>query len=357
MGEKNKKEKMKKENEKKEKKIIEEELVEKAKENVLKPSVSLEGWPEVKGYDFDSEWNFEEFIESLNTTGFQAHNLYRAIQIVKKMQDEKATIFLGYTSNMISSGIREIIKWLVKHKKVHFLATTAGGIEEDIIKCFKPFVLGSYDAPGKSLREEGVNRTGNLFIPNDRYLYFERFMNKFWKKLYNIQKETGKIFSESEIVHFLGKELDDKNSVLYWAYKNNIPYFAPALYDGSIGDTLYFFKKQHPDFLIDNSNDIVKAIDFSIRQEGKTGIIAIGGSIPKHLIANINLFREGADYAVYINTALEIEGSNAGANIEEAISWGKVKSEAKRIKVYSEATLVFPLLVKAAFVDYKKKQD
>ncbi len=331
------------------------EILNKVKENVLKPSVSLEGWPEVKGYDFDEPWSFEKFIESFNTTGFQAHNLYRAIQIIKKMQDDNATIFLGYTSNMISSGIREIIKWLVKHKKVHFLATTAGGIEEDIIKCFKPFVLGSYDAPGKGLRDEGVNRTGNLFIPNDRYVYFERFMNSFWKKLYEIQKVEGKIFSESEIVHLLGKELNDENSVLYWAYKNNIPYFAPALYDGAIGDTLYFFKKQNPDFIIDNSNDVVKAVDFAIRQQGKTGIIAIGGSIPKHLIANINLFREGADYAVYINTALEIEGSNAGANIEEAISWGKVKSEAKRIKVYSEATLVFPILVKAAFVDYKKE--
>ncbi len=332
----------------------EKEILDKVKENVLKPSVSLEGWPEVKGYDFDKPWDFEEFIESLNTTGFQAHNLYRAIKIVRKMQDENATIFLGYTSNMISSGVREIIKWLVKHKKVHFLATTAGGIEEDIIKCFKPFVLGSYDTPGKSLRDEGVNRTGNLFIPNDRYVYFERFMNKFWNKLYEEQKKTGKIYSESEIVHLLGKELNDENSVLYWAYKNNIPYFAPALYDGAIGDTLYFFKKQNPDFLIDNSNDVVRAVDFSIRQQGKTGIIAIGGSIPKHLIANINLFRDGADYAIYINTALEIEGSNAGANIEEAISWGKVKAEAKRVKIYSEATLVFPLFVKAGFVDYKK---
>lgn len=321
------------------------------KENLLKKSVDLEGWPAVEGYDFDEDFNFEDFIESLNTTGFQSHNLYNAIQIAKQMQKDNAVIYLGYTSNMISSGLRDIIRWLVKHNKVHFLTTTAGGIEEDIIKCLKPFVLGSYEAPGGPLRDDGINRTGNLFIPNDRYLYLERFMNKFLARMLKEQKETGHIRTESELVYELGLELNDPSSILYWASKNKIPYFCPALYDGAIGDNIYFFKKKHPDFMIDAAGDVVKAGDFTINQE-KTGIIALGGSIPKHFIANINMFRDGAEYAIYITTAMEYEGSNAGANIEEAISWGKVKSNAKHVKVVGEATLIFPLFVKAGFADY-----
>ena len=328
-----------------------EKSVESARENVLKPSVSLEGWPEVKGFDFNEPFDFERFVQSLNTTGLQAHNLYRAILIARKMRDDGATIFLGYTSNMVSSGLRESIRYLVEHKLVHFLVTSAGGIEEDVIKCLKPFVVGSYDAQGEMLRDEGINRTGNIFIPNDRYVYFERFMTGFFGKMLERQRSTGEILSESELVYWLGLELNDDRSIVTWAARHGIPYFCPALSAGALGDTLYFFKKKHPEFLIDASKEIVRANDFALNQE-RAGIIALGGSVPKHFIANANLFRDGADYAIYITTAHEFEGSNAGANIEEAISWGKVKADAKHVKIVSEATLVFPLLVKAAFVDY-----
>ena len=109
------------------------------------------------------------------------------------MRREKATIFLTYTSNMVSSGIREVIKYLVKHKKVDVLVTAAGGIEEDIIKSLKPFVLGQFETPGRMLFEHGINRTGNIFVPNDRFAYFDIFMQKFYEKIYKTQKETGKV--------------------------------------------------------------------------------------------------------------------------------------------------------------------
>ena len=51
------------------------------------------------------------------------------------MINEKVTIYLGYTSNMVTSGLRDIFRYLAKHKKVNVIVTTAGGIEEDFIKC------------------------------------------------------------------------------------------------------------------------------------------------------------------------------------------------------------------------------
>jgi len=66
----------------------------------------------------------------------------------------------------------------------------------------------------------------------------------------------------------------------------------------------------------------------------KTGIIVLGGGLPKHHICNANMFRSGADYAVYINTAQEFDGSDSGAQPDEAVSWGKIKGSAKPVKVY-----------------------
>lgn len=47
---------------------------------------------------------------------------------------ERCKIFLGYTSNLISSGVREHIRYLVQHRMVDVVVTTAGGVEEDLIK-------------------------------------------------------------------------------------------------------------------------------------------------------------------------------------------------------------------------------
>ena len=53
------------------------------------------------------------------------------------------------------------------------IVTTAGGIEEDIIKCLAPSYLGDFNLKGSTLRESGINRIGNLVIPNDNYCLFE----------------------------------------------------------------------------------------------------------------------------------------------------------------------------------------
>ena len=322
-----------------------EEQLKKAKEkDFVQPLMTLDDWPEVKGYDFDKGLNFNEFIKSLYNTGFQATQLSEAIQIFKDMKKDKATIFLGFTSNMVSCGVREQIKYLVKNKLVDVLVTTAGGVEEDLIKVFKPFVIGSYNTPGAFLREQGINRTGNTFIPNDRYIYFERFMTKFLDRIYSEKK----IIYSKEFVYEMGKEIADyenhEDSIYYWASKNNIPVFCPGLTDGSIGDLLFFFKQKHKDFMIDITDDIVDITTIAINAE-KTGIIALGGSLPKHHIANANLFRDGADYAIYMTTAQEYEGSNAGANIEEAKSWGKIKDKARTVKVIGDCSITFPLFI------------
>jgi len=328
----------------------------KVKESLLRQAKTLDDWPEVKGYDFEEEFNFKNFLKSYLNTGFQATCLGQAIEIAKNMQKDKATIFLAFTSNMGTCGVREQIKFLIKNKKVDVLTTTIGAIEEDIIKCFKPFVLGDYRASGVMLREEGINRTGNIFIPNDRYIYFDKFMAKFLKRLYDIQLKTKKIIDITEFVFELGRELEIQDvpnkvsSFTYWAYKNELPFFCPALLDGSLGDMVYFFKKNYPDFKIDTSDYIVEITDLALNCK-KMGIIAIGGSVPKHVVANAALFRDGAEYVIYINTGLEMEGSNAGAPIDEAVSWGKIAHNAQKIKVEAEATLVFPLLVAGAFIE------
>jgi len=314
-----------------------------SKENLLRESEEVSG-DSVKGYNFDEGVNYEKIIDSFGTTGYQATHLSKAIGIINEMIREKAFIYLGYTSNMVSSGLRDVFRFLVKHKKVNFLVTSAGGIEEDIIKCLGDFKIGDFRDSGKDLRERGINRIGNILVPNNRYIEFEKFLQPILEELYNEQNETGRVISSSDLIWKLGEKINNEESIYYWAWKNKIRVHCPAISDGALGDNIYFFKFKHPDFKIDLTEDIKIINDTTIGLK-KSGLIILGSGMVKHAILNANMLRNGADYAVYINNAQEFDGSDAGAVPDEAVSWGKILPNAKSVKVFGDATILFPLIV------------
>lgn len=327
-----------------------EDKLQTGKENVLRESEEPEG-PAIKGYDFSKGVDYDKIIDSYATTGFQASHLAKAIEIINSMRKDKCTIYLGYTSNMVTSGLRDVFRYLAQNKMVDIIVTTAGGVEEDIIKCLKPFILGNFEAKGAELREKGINRTGNIFVPNSRYCAFEDFLNPILAKMDEEQKKTGQVITPSEFVARLGKEINNPESIYYWAQKNNIPIFCPALTDGSIGDMLYFFSFKHPEFKMDIARDMKKLNDFTLDAK-KTGLLILGAGVVKHHILNANMLRNGCDYAVYLNNAQEFDGSDAGARPDEAVSWGKISSgerSARMIKVFGDATILFPLIVAKTF--------
>jgi len=318
-----------------------------AKENLLRKGQETEGL-KIEGYDFDKGVNYNEILKSFSSSGFQASHFSKAIGIVKKMIEEKVFIYLGYTSNMVSSGLRDVFRYLVKHKKVNVVVTTAGGIEEDIIKCLGDFVLGDFRASGKDLREKGINRIGNIFVSNNRYVEFEEFFQEILKEAYEEQKNFGKVITPSDLIWKMGEKINDEKSICYWAWKNQIRIYCPAFLDGALGDNIYFFKFNNQSFVLDVAEDIKWFNDTTIGLN-KSGVLILGSGVVKHCILNANMLRNGANYAVYINNAQEFDGSDAGAMPEEAVSWGKILPEAERVKVFGDTTILFPLLVAETF--------
>lgn len=256
---------------------------------------------------------------------------------------QRTTIFLGYTSNLISSGLRGTLRYLVQHSHISAIVATAGGIEEDLIKCLAPTFMGAFSTPGASLRAKGLNRIGNLIVPNNNYCAFEDWVVPILDAML-VEQEASKNKGEDEEINWtpskviwrLGKEINDERSVCYWAYKNQIPIFCPALTDGSLGDMLYFhtFRSSPKQLKVDLVEDIRKINTIAVRAK-RAGMIILGGGVVKHHIANACLMRNGAESAVYINTAQEFDGSDAGARPDEAVSWGKIKPNADAVKVSS----------------------
>ncbi|KAL7063679.1 hypothetical protein AAHC03_02012 [Spirometra sp. Aus1] len=355
-------------------------------EAVLKPSKAL---PEgvnvtVRGYDFNKGVDYEALLQSYASTGFQATNFGRAVNVLNAMIDRKSkfpsdrseeadqtleelnlgysrrtgcTIFLAYTSNMITSGVREIIRFLVQHKMVDVLVTSAGGIEEDFVKCMAPFYVGDFSKwTGSTLRSLGINRTGNLLVPNTNYVSFEDWLVPIFDQLLKEQNEQNINWTPSKIIDRLGKEIDNEESVYYWCHKNGIPVFCPGITDGALGDVLFSHSYRSSGLRVDVAED-VRRINCLAIYSYATGVIILGGGIIKHHTLNANLMRNGADYCVYVNTGEEFDGSDSGARPDEAISWGKLGCAAEPVKVHADATLIFPLLVAQTFAKRHSAAD
>nr|XP_022908311.1 probable deoxyhypusine synthase [Onthophagus taurus] len=343
-------------------------------EAVLKKTENVDCLKEkVQGYNWNNGLNYEEILKTYLHTGFQATNFALAVNEINKMlecrnrpitnqkYDDKedpfitpktnCTIFLGYTSNIVSSGLRETILFLVKNKLVDCIVTTAGGVEEDFIKCLASTFLGDFHLEGKKLRQQGINRIGNLLVPNDNYCKFEDWVTPILNEMVLEQKENGVLWTPSKMIQRLGEKINNEESIYYWASKNQIPVFSPALTDGSLGDMMFFHSFKNPGLIVDILSDL-RRLNLMAIKASNTGVIIVGGGLIKHHICNANLMRNGADYAVYLNTSSEYDGSDSGARPDEAVSWGKIKPEATPVKLYAEATLVFPLLVAETFAKY-----
>ncbi len=317
-----------------------------SREHVLPDSDEELETADVAGFDFTGDVTLDSVLNSYATTGFQATALADAIDIVERMQDEDATIYLTCTSNIVSSGLREVVAALLREGHVDVLITTSGSLTEDVIKTAKPFKMGSWDADEAELREKGINRLGNIYVPSDRYVWLEEYLYDFFDDFF----AEAAVRTPTDFAAELGATLDDENSILKQAADNDVPVFCPALTDAEVGNFLYYYRQQaEEDIGIEILEDYESLIEDGMLAD-TTGLIALGDGVPKHHAIMTNLFRGGADYAVYVSTGMEGDGSLSGAPPEEAVSWGKIKNADKNYtQVEAEATLVVPLLVAQAF--------
>jgi deoxyhypusine synthase len=296
----------------------------------------------VKDTIVNSNTSLRELMEHFAVSGgFTTSKISVAYGIMKEMFTDENTTFLSFPADIISTGTRGVINEIVRRKLVDVIITTTGTLDHDIARSFRDYYCGSFDYPDRELKDIGVNRLGSVVIPDESYgEIMEQFMQSRLEKLYGEKK----VWSGWELIHRFGLEINNGSSILYNAAKNNIKVFVPGITDGSFGSQLWSFREMNPDFMVDVLQDEHELSDI-IFDSKKTGSLMIGGGISKHHTIWWNQFRGGLDYSVYITTAQEFDGSLSGAKLEEAISWKKIRPDAKFVNVYGDATVILPLLL------------
>ena len=290
------------------------------------------------------------FDQMAKSGGFESKNLVDGLNILTSMiQDKNCLKFMSFVGAIVSTGLRGVITDMVKNKMCDVIITTCGALDHDIARHYSNYLEGSFTMDDTELMEKEIHRLGNVLVPMKSYgpLIEEKMQNY----LLQAYKDGKREMSTRDITKMIGEQLGE-DSFLYWANKNNIPVIVPGIMDGAVGSQIWMFSQNHSDFKLNilSDADLLSGLIFKAK---KSGALMIGGGISKHHTLWWNQYREGLDYAVYITTAQEFDGSLSGALVREAISWGKVTENAKQTTIHAEATTILPFIYSALLTRIK----
>eukprot|EP01063_Lacrimia_lanifica_P010506 TRINITY_DN17211_c0_g1_i1.p1 TRINITY_DN17211_c0_g1~~TRINITY_DN17211_c0_g1_i1.p1 ORF type:complete len:318 (+),score=64.94 TRINITY_DN17211_c0_g1_i1:450-1403(+) len=306
----------------------------------------------VQGYDFDAHdgvIDWDALSASQRSTGMQATEVARAADeiaaAVREKREKGAKVVLAFTSNLISCGLREVFCGMAQRGEMDAVITTAGGVEEDFVKCLGPTILGDFALDGAELRGKGLNRIANMLVPNNNYCAFNEWMEPILAEMHKEQDEQGKQWTPSAMIDRLGKDINNSQSFYNKCHKAGIPVFCPSLTDGSIGDMLFFDSCTTPGLVLDTAGDLFN-LAAALEGASSVSVICLGGGLPKHhsmqasRLAGVPMAR-----FVFANTGTQFDGSETGMVEADDKSSGRISAGCKFTRLHAEATIVFPLIM------------
>ncbi len=307
----------------------------------------------VRDRTIDPDMTLRELIDFYRDIhGFMAGHLAEAIDILSSCLDADLRA-LSFTANLVATGLRGVLAQAIREELFNLIVTTCGTIDHDVARASGGrYLRGSFLLDDRELREKGLHRLGNIVIPVEDYgPRVERFTYTVLDSL-----DRSREWAVYEILWEMGKRISDQNSILRAAYEKKVPIIVPGFLDGAFGTALYTYLQTHRDLKINPFRDEDVMADKFFRAKKAMALI-IGGGISKHHTIWWAQFREGLDCVVYVTTAVEYDGSLSGAHTREAISWGKVRTSARHIVVYADATIAVPIIIAGLLATRKMRRE
>ncbi|MCW7079692.1 MAG: deoxyhypusine synthase [Candidatus Methanospirare jalkutatii] len=303
----------------------------------------------VRGISVRKGMSVNELVCGMRGCAFGARRLAHAVDIYEEMLKAKATKFLGLAGALVPAGMRPVLAEMLRLRFVDVLVTTGANLVHDILEALGEhhyFCCEEERCEGKErdakLREQGVSRIYDVVVKDSAFAALEDFLHRTFEKL-----DHSRRYSIRELLTEIGKNIKDEGSILRVAFENGIPVFCPALADSIIGLHAFIFKQISP-LNVDAFEDL-REINEIYCNASRAGVVILGGGVPKNFILQTALVapRGGFDYAIQITTKTPEDGSLSGATLEEAISWGKLRENAKAVTVYCDATIALPIIIAA----------
>jgi len=331
--------------------------------------------------------SISQLLKEMENTGFQGRKLAEAAEVWERMvKDKDLTIVLGYAGSLSTTGQWKIINWLMENRFIDVLVSTGANISEDIVEAMgASYWKGTHLADDNALFQAEVNRYYDVYGYEPDY-----------GKMTDLIVDCIKIldpkysYSTREFLAELGKFLTEKgiNSIVAQAYQSKVPVFSPALVDSVYGEAILLAKMEGYNLILDQAKDFKEFMSLGEKIK-KTGVIYVGGGVPKDFIQLLAVSaplmypekkipgREGGrvrgsdpyhyyphQYAIQFTGDAPQWGGLSGCTFDEATSWGKEVKAANDVQCFCDATIALPIVAhtlnerinfKREAIDYFKK--
>jgi len=298
----------------------------------------------VNQINVEKNMSISDLLDQFDESGvLGAGRVARACNILTDMiSDEDMSVFLSLGGPLIPGGMRNIVSKMIKDGHVDLIVSSGANITHDLVEAFGGSHYRHEGKDDEELNEEGIGRIADINVGSDDFTIFETEIIKIFEKISSEKKSV----SIQELLHEIGLMVDDENSFVANAAKNDIPIFAPGLIDSMTGLQLWIFSQDH-DFVVDAVADMHYLSDIVFESE-KVGAILLGGGLTKHYTLASNVIKGGLDAAIQITMDRPEAGSLGGAPLEEAKSWAKARCGSSLASVVGDVTVIFPLIYAAA---------
>jgi deoxyhypusine synthase len=303
-------------------------------------------------------------VDAMQHMAYSARDLARAADIYDRMlKDKECGVILCLAGSLISAGLKKIIVDMLRNNMVDAIVSTGANIvDQDFFEAlgFKHYIAPDEFKSGMrdgELREMAIDRIYDTFIDEEDLRICDETTQRIFDSI-----EPG-TYSSRQLLQEFGRYLDDNDgpkcddSIIYEAFKRDVPIFCPAFSDCSAGFGLVHHlhsREGEAHVSWDGGKDFYELTQLKIANPS-TGIFMIGGGVPKNFTQDIVVAAEvlGHDapmhkYAIQITIADVRDGALSSSTLKEASSWGKVDTVYEQM-VFSEATLAMPLIVGYAY--------
>ena len=300
-------------------------------------------------------------IDSFSKTSFQARNLGKGAKLYKKELEKETTIIWSLAGSIFSAGLRELVIESIRNNLVDCLVCTGALFEQDMLEA-----LG-YRHYEQTSQTDDANLQKLLIDRIYDHLLDEielQHVDLTYKKIADGMRPGN--YSSREFMYECGKWLskakDAEDSVMLAAYEMNVPIFVPALNDCSVGIGLAMNQAENNEGISIDSIKDLREIAMMKNTCGDSGIVIIGGGVPKNYAQDSVVMAEMLGYnvkkhrfGIQISTADPRDGGLSGSTLKEAISWGKNDNDMEEVMIWGEASVYFPLLL--SYVNNVKRID
>jgi deoxyhypusine synthase len=337
-------------------------LVNKAAQDGLEPVLPL---------DLSACADFDELTASMARTAFGGRQLGEAVEVLVGMaRDPECQVVLTLAGAMTVAKMGLVICDMIDHGLVQAVVSTgalmAHGFVESTGLAHYKYREGMDDA---ALYERGYNRVYDTLEPESNLEHVEQILYAILR-----QWDAGETLCSQKLNDRLGQYLVEHHpqtrGVLKSAREKGVPVYVPAFSDSEIGLGLAIHNREQvlagkPRIPFDPFLDL-EHYSTAVAGSSKLGIFTIGGGVPRNWAQQVGPYLEilertlGSEagggtkrfhYGVRICPEPVHWGGLSGCTYSEGVSWGKFvpPSHGGRFaEVYSDATIAWPLVVKAA---------